>query len=152
VGILRCRHLIAAALVSLVVSLLVAPTGAGAARSTRGGLHARLRVEGVATRRANGQEVRFSGTLRCRGGHATGTGDLEADAKAVCRRLARTPHALEKVGGSGRVCAEVYGGPQEATIRGTVNSRRIDVHLHRRDSCGIDDWNRVEFLLGRPER
>lgn len=49
-----------------------------------------------------------------------------------------------------RVCTQQYGGPQEAEIRGEIGGEPVEVSVHRRDGCGISDWDRLEALLGPP--
>lgn len=41
--------------------------------------------------------------------------------------------------------AEVYGGPQMATITGTLDGQPVDATIDRADACGISTW---EDLLG----
>ena len=136
------------ALVAITLFVAGAPA-AGADESFR----ATLRVNGVATRGATDREVPFSGTLRCRPSGATGTGMFDGRAKRACAWLADDPDVLRGLGDrEGRACAEVYGGPQTVTIRGRVDGRRFRVELDRVDSCGIDDWNEIKWLIGSPER
>lgn len=40
-----------------------------------------------------------------------------------------------------RVCTEIYGGPDEAAITGTLDDQPVDVVVTRNDGCGIDDWD-----------
>ena len=42
-----------------------------------------------------------------------------------------------------RICTEQYGGPDEATITGTLDDEPIDTVITRQNGCGIDDWDRV---------
>jgi LysM repeat protein len=91
-------------------------------------------------------------TLDCDGG-ARGTGYLAKVAKPACA-LARkgTVAAIATEHRGTRLCHEGYGGPQRATITGTIGGRRVKVTIDRADGCGIDDWNRLRALLGAPER
>ena len=50
------------------------------------------------------------------------------------------------------MCAEIYGGPQHASIKGSIAGQSVDVSIDRSDSCGIDRWQSLEWLLGPPER
>lgn len=45
------------------------------------------------------------------------------------------------------VCAEVYGGPETATVRGTVRGRPVDLALSRTDACRTAQWDRLAPLL-----
>lgn len=96
-------------------------------------------------------EVRFSGTLTC-GGAPKGTGMFAANAIEVCATLAHRPETFERSGDDHQVCAEIYGGPQHATITGTVDGRPVDEKVERTNGCGIDRWQSLEWLLGPPER
>jgi hypothetical protein len=80
-------------------------------------------------------------TLRC----SPPGGTLPA-AAAACRRLlaARAPFATPP---PMTVCTQVYGGPQEAVVRGTFAGRRIRVRFTRRDGCAIARWDKVRFLF-----
>jgi hypothetical protein len=98
-------------------------------------------------------EVDISGTLECDGPRSVGTGMYAATAVDVCLTVAGQQAAFAEVGVSeDEVCAEVFGGPQHATIKGAIDGTRVDVEVTRDNSCGIQDWQRLEFLLGPPER
>ena len=49
-------------------------------------------------------------------------------------------------------CAEIFGGPAVATVRGTIAGRRIDARFSLSDSCEIERWRRNRTLLGPPPR
>jgi hypothetical protein len=98
-------------------------------------------------------EVDISGSLRCDGPKSTGTGMFAATAVEVCLRVEGERAVFEQVGtADDEACAEVYGGPQHATIEGVIAGVPVDVTVARTNSCGIQDWERLEFLLGPPER
>ncbi len=40
-----------------------------------------------------------------------------------------------------RVCTEIYGGPDEAAIAGTLDGQPVDVVITRNNGCGIADWD-----------
>ena len=48
-----------------------------------------------------------------------------------------------------RACTEVYGGPEEAHVTGTLEGRPVDVAITRSDGCGIADYERLFEALGR---
>jgi LysM repeat protein len=50
-----------------------------------------------------------------------------------------------------RDCAQIYGGPQHARIRGTVRGNEVNLTVTRTDSCGTHDWETLQPLLGDPE-
>jgi LysM repeat protein len=91
-------------------------------------------------------------TLDCdRGAHASGF--LANTAKRACASARKgTLTAVAAEHRRARLCSEVYGGPQRATVTGTIGRRRVSVSINRGDGCGIDDWNRLRALLGDPER
>ena len=120
---------------------------------------AELTVNGVATApmtdpTATPTEIPFSGTLECtRDGAAEGTVMYAANAAPTCRQLARRSRVFADFApDDGRICPEVYGGPQRARITGTVDGTPVDVELTRSDGCGIEFWTALEWLLGPPER
>jgi hypothetical protein len=47
------------------------------------------------------------------------------------------------------VCTQIYGGPQEAVVRGTFRGRRVSIRFTRRNGCEIARWNRVAFLFAK---
>ena len=44
-------------------------------------------------------------------------------------------------------CTQIYGGPEEATIRGTIRGASIDASFKRTDGCEIARWDKVKALL-----
>jgi hypothetical protein len=44
-------------------------------------------------------------------------------------------------------CTELYGGPQTATIAGTLDRERVDARFSREDGCEIARWDKVAPLL-----
>jgi hypothetical protein len=156
----------------LLVVLLAACGGSGdkgdGATGTRG---THLVIEGTATTAttpvapdanrpppipdpSDATEVDISGSVRC-DGTPTGTGAYASTVTVatICADLAKHRGALEQPDASaGQVCAEVYGGPQHATITGAVDGAPVDVSVDRTNSCGIDRWETLAWLLGPPER
>ncbi|WP_051298954.1 hypothetical protein [Arthrobacter castelli] len=45
-------------------------------------------------------------------------------------------------------CTQQYGGPQTATVKGTVNGRPVQAEFARTDGCEISRWNAMEPILG----
>jgi hypothetical protein len=80
-------------------------------------------------------------TLQCPSG-----GTLPRAAEA-CERLAELgPRAFAPTPRD-VVCAQIYGGPQVAEVRGTFEGRAVDTGFTRRDSCEMERWERVAFLF-----
>ena len=44
-------------------------------------------------------------------------------------------------------CTELYGGPETATVSGTLDGRRIDGRFARNNGCEIARWEKVAPLL-----
>ena len=89
------------------------------------------------------------GTLTCDGSPA-GTGHLGDDPDAACdavltregrRRLVEGPEP-------DRLCTQLYGGPEQATVTGTVEGERVDATFDRKDGCGVAEWDEFAALLG----
>jgi Subtilisin inhibitor-like len=80
-------------------------------------------------------------TLTCR--PAGGTHPAPARA---CRRLFSNQGALRPVRREAS-CTGVYGGPQQALVRGFVDGRRIRALFKRSNGCEIARWNRLRPLF-----
>jgi hypothetical protein len=44
-------------------------------------------------------------------------------------------------------CTEIYGGPQEAQVRGTFKGSPVNARFTRTNGCEIERWDKVEFLF-----
>jgi hypothetical protein len=91
-------------------------------------------------------------TLRC-DGTAFATGYLRHTANRACALVHRG--AIQRVANnqrSRRVCSQIYGGPQSAHIKGTINAEPVNLTVTRTDGCGTADWQTLEALLGYPQR
>jgi LysM repeat protein len=90
-------------------------------------------------------------TLTC-DGTPSGTGflrDHPVEACALVRHGVIQRIAAEQ--SRTRECAQIYAGPQHARITGTIAGDEVDLTVTRADSCGTDDWETLEPLLGDPE-
>jgi len=90
-------------------------------------------------------------TLSC-DGTPTGTGFLQdhpIEACALVRHGVIQRIAVQH--SRTRECAQIYGGPQHARIRGTIAGDKVDLTVTRADSCGTHDWDTLQQLLGDPE-
>jgi hypothetical protein len=71
----------------------------------------------------------------------------EGDSRA-CRAVAAL-HAKAFAPTPGDVaCTEIYGGPETATVKGTLRGEAVDARFSRVNGCEIARWARVERLLG----
>ena len=80
-------------------------------------------------------------TLRC-----GPTGGTLPRAARACRVLASLRHPFAPVPRMS-ACTEIYGGPQEALVRGVVRGRRIWAHLDRTNGCEIARWDAHRAFL-----
>jgi hypothetical protein len=115
--------------------LIVAGCGLGTSESDSSGNESELEIVVWASGKG-GPSTRRS--LRC-------PGTTEADRNA-CRMLEGVEDAFEPVPAD-TVCADIYGGPQVAEVRGTFNGREIDAAFNRTNACEIARWNRLQFLF-----
>lgn len=45
-------------------------------------------------------------------------------------------------------CTQQYGGPQKATVTGSINGRPVEAKFARTNGCEISRWNAMEPILG----
>jgi len=69
------------------------------------------------------------------------------DRKRLCAEARRLAPFIAEEPDPGRVCTQIYGGPQWARIRGRVGELELDRSFSRRNGCEIDDYERVAALL-----
>lgn len=46
------------------------------------------------------------------------------------------------------LCTQQYGGPQTATVTGSIHGRTVEAKFARTDGCEISRWNAMEPVLG----
>lgn len=49
-------------------------------------------------------------------------------------------------------CTELFGGPETATISGTLERERVEGRFSRQDGCAIARWEKVSALLAEAGR
>ena len=96
----------------------------------------------VVTADSSEPSERVRWTLRC-----DPVGGTHPRRVAACRELSRIGWRAFQAPAAGTACAELYGGPQAALVRGTVDGRRVWARLSRIDGCQIARWDRVPSLL-----
>lgn len=78
------------------------------------------------------------------------TGGTHANAAEACKFLAagaeQGADPFAPVPGD-RACAEVYGGPDTATVIGVWNGQKIDATFSRTDACQSARWDQAAPLL-----
>ncbi len=63
--------------------------------------------------------------------------------------VAKLDEVLAGAADKDRVCTQIYGGPEEAHVTGTVEGRKVDVTLTRNDGCAIHDYEALFAAFGR---
>jgi hypothetical protein len=64
----------------------------------------------------------------------------------ACDLLAADSEALDPVP-ENTACTLLYGGPQEATVVGTIDGEKVNAAFNRSGGCEIDRWDRMEAVL-----
>lgn len=87
-------------------------------------------------------------TLACTGGVPSAESH-HPTAAAACAALQKNPALLTRTPSpSGQVCDQRYGGPQTATVSGTVDGVRVESSYKLTDGCEIAAWTSVADILG----
>jgi hypothetical protein len=83
-------------------------------------------------------------------GGAPKTADVRCDAPEdsdACQAVADIkPKTFEPVPGN-MACTQQYGGPETATVKGTINGEPVDAQFARVNGCEIARWNDAKDLL-----
>ncbi|MFN2468643.1 MAG: hypothetical protein ABR521_11005 [Gaiellaceae bacterium] len=123
------------AIALLLLVLAPACAGAGSAKDISIALRITVWPKG------RGTEPSYVWTLRC-----NPLGGTLPHGNRACFRLAtdRDPFApVPKDAG----CAQVYGGPAIAFVRGRLRGRAVKQFFERTDGCQIARWERVAYLF-----
>lgn len=125
--------------IAVLVAVIIAVVGSGASSADTSPSTANLSITVWPQGRDNGGAKHW--TLRC----APGGGTLPRRAVA-CQKLAamQSPFAPTR---RGVMCAQLYGGPQQASVVGTFRGKRISTGFAARNGCEISRAKRVAFLL-----
>jgi hypothetical protein len=87
-------------------------------------------------------------TLVCADGVPAPESDLPTATEA-CTALAKNPLLLVRpTPPAGQLCTDQFGGPQQATVGGTVNGTPVETSYSLRDGCEISAWDAVKAILG----
>jgi hypothetical protein len=73
-------------------------------------------------------------------------GGTHPNAEEACTALQADPSALDPLSPDS-VCTQIYGGPEEAEILGTLNGEQVDARFSRQNGCEIDRWMRMAGIL-----
>ena len=68
-------------------------------------------------------------------------------AKACAALLSQAGRAALDAPSLDAMCTELYGGPAEARVMGTVDGEAVDARLSRVDGCQIARWTALAPLL-----
>ena len=90
----------------------------------------------------DGSGARVSWRLTC-----DPPGGDHPDPEAACRVLAEGGDAALPAVRKDRVCTQVYGGPETATVSGTWRGRPVVSSFSRTDGCQIARWDALAALL-----
>jgi hypothetical protein len=71
----------------------------------------------------------------------------EGDKDAACAAAAKLSAADLAPTPANTACTQIYGGPETATIKGTLNGEPVDAKLSRTDGCEIKRWEAAAPLL-----
>lgn len=70
-----------------------------------------------------------------------------ANDKPSCDLLKKLPTSAFEPVPKGVACTMLYGGPEVATIKGSVNGAKVDATYRRTNGCEIDRFTKVEPLF-----
>ncbi len=88
------------------------------------------------------EEVSY--TISCLGDTAGIVGDangLTGEPACVALKSTEVVERLVQGAPGDLVCTEQYGGPDVATITGSLGGAPVDTSIDRVDGCGIGDWD-----------
>jgi hypothetical protein len=69
------------------------------------------------------------------------------DESPLCEKVAALRVADIEPPSRATACTELYGGPETATITGTLRGERVDLKLSRVNGCEIARWEAASALL-----
>jgi len=129
----------------------VGDTGAGASTTSGGSSDASGRIELTIERSDTGERADLSCIGDSVGGSGwLGTSDAADAACALVRNDDKARRRLIEGQEKGIMCTQIYGGPEQATVTGTIDGDSVDTTIARADGCGVADWTLLEALLGPP--
>lgn len=76
------------------------------------------------------------------------TGGTHPQPASACDQLANADLSVFDPVPQGSACTDIFGGPQTATVTGTVAGKPVDASFNRSGGCEIERWNAVQVLLG----
>ncbi|MEA2195493.1 MAG: hypothetical protein QOG42_1927 [Solirubrobacteraceae bacterium] len=97
----------------------------------------------------DGAGTTTTGGLTCRDGQPRATGALagRASAATLCVKARAIAPLLTTQPDKGRMCTQIYGGPETAHVTGTIDGVTVDRRFTRTNGCEIADFTRAAGLL-----
>ena len=92
-----------------------------------------------------GSQVSFK--IFCSAHASSGT---HPNAKAICATIVRLGTSLFAPVPSGTACSQIYGGPETATVIGTLNGLKINSTFSRTDGCQVARWETAKAFFTFP--
>ena len=133
----RPSRLRAAALAVIACAALAAGCGEDDSGSTSGGADAATELTITLDRDGNdGPEPPLGAQVRCPG-----------DGPAVCDSVDALPEDPGAPTDPQTACTEIYGGPDELTVTGSLRGEPIDAAFTRENGCEIERFERFSELL-----
>jgi hypothetical protein len=71
----------------------------------------------------------------------------KGDENAACAAASKLAAADLAPTPANTACTQIYGGPETASIKGTLNGEPVDATFKRSDGCEIKRWDTVSPLL-----
>ncbi len=102
-----------------------------------------LTADLTVTVRPTGTGAGETHTLRC---NPNGGDHPRVD--AACAQIDHVGQSIFAPPGEGTMCTQQYGGPQTATVTGTLGGSEIDAQFSLVDGCQISRWESLSELLG----
>lgn len=84
-------------------------------------------------------------SIVCSGDTASVEGSDLINAEEACLKLGDPAVQVRLFDGppAGQVCTEIYGGPDVATLIGTIDNFEFSAEITRTNGCGIAEWDRL---------
>ena len=74
-------------------------------------------------------------------------GGTHPDAAAACKALAEHGATALPPVPKDRMCTQIYGGPEKATVKGTWNGKAVNSAFSKTNGCEISRWKSLSGLL-----
>jgi hypothetical protein len=84
------------------------------------------------------------------GGAAAKTSEVTCEAagdSAICGVVAKLPAKVFEEPSGTTACTQQFGGPETATVEGTINGDPVSTRFSRENGCQIARWDAAKELL-----